>query len=37
MPKPYSLDLRECVVGFVEEGRSRRAAARISRCRFPSR
>jgi transposase len=27
MPKPYSLDLRERVVGFVEEGRSRRAAA----------
>jgi len=27
MPKPYSLDLRERVVGFVEDGRSRRAAA----------
>ena len=27
MPKPYSLDLRERVVGFVEEGHSRRAAA----------
>ena len=27
MPKPYPLDLRERVVGFVEEGRSRRAAA----------
>jgi transposase len=27
MPKPYSLDLRERVVGFVEAGRSRRAAA----------
>jgi transposase len=27
MPKAYSLDLRERVVGFVEEGRSRRAAA----------
>jgi len=28
MPKAYSLDLRERVVGFVEGGRSRRAAAR---------
>ena len=27
MPKPYSLDLRERVVGFVEEGHSRHAAA----------
>ncbi len=27
MPKPYSLDLRERVIGFVEDGRSRRAAA----------
>jgi len=27
MPKPYSWDLRERVVGFVEGGRSRRAAA----------
>src|SRR5271165_1802791 len=27
MPKAYSLDLRERVVAFVEEGRSRRAAA----------
>jgi transposase len=27
MPKPYSLDLRERVVGFVENGHSRRAAA----------
>ena len=27
MPKPYSLDLRERVVGFVEEGHSRRTAA----------
>jgi hypothetical protein len=27
MPKSYSLDLRERVVRFVEEGRSRRAAA----------
>jgi transposase len=27
MPKPYSLDLREGVVGFVEEGHSRRTAA----------
>ncbi len=27
MPKPYSLDLRERVVGFVEDGHSRRAAA----------
>jgi transposase len=27
MPKPYSLDLRERVVGLVEEGHSRRAAA----------
>jgi transposase len=27
MPRPYSLDLRERVVGFVEEGHSRRAAA----------
>src|SRR5271169_2510323 len=27
MPKSYSLDLRERVVGFVEEGYSRRAAA----------
>ena len=27
MPKPYSLDLRERVVGFVEDGQSRRAAA----------
>ena len=36
MPKPYSLDLRERVVGFVEGGRSRGAAAAHSRCRFPS-
>ena len=27
MPKPYSLDLRERVVRFVEDGHSRRAAA----------
>ena len=27
MLKPYSLDLRERVVGFVEDGQSRRAAA----------
>lgn len=27
MPKPYSLDLRERVVGFVEAGHSRHAAA----------
>ena len=27
MPKPYSLDLRERVVGFVEGGHSRHAAA----------
>jgi transposase len=27
MPKPYSLDLRERVVRFVEQGHSRRAAA----------
>ena len=27
MPKAYSLDLRERVVRFVEEGHSRRAAA----------
>ena len=27
MPKAYSLDLRESVVGFVEDGHSRRAAA----------
>jgi transposase len=27
MPKAYSLDLREGVVGFVEDGQSRRAAA----------
>src|SRR5271155_1711720 len=27
MPKPYSLDLRERVVSYVEAGRSRRAAA----------
>jgi transposase len=27
MPKPFSLDLRERVVGFVEEGHSRHAAA----------
>ena len=27
MPKPYSLDLRERVVRFVENGHSRRAAA----------
>jgi len=27
MPKAYSVDLRERVVGFVEEGHSRRAAA----------
>ena len=27
MPKPYSLDLRERVVSFVEAGHSRRAAA----------
>lgn len=27
MPKPYSLDLRERVVRFVEAGHSRRAAA----------
>ena len=27
MPKPYSLDLRERVAGFVEAGHSRRAAA----------
>lgn len=28
MPKPYSLDLRERVAGFVAAGHSRRAAAR---------
>ena len=27
MPKPYSLDLRERVVRYVDEGHSRRAAA----------
>jgi transposase len=27
MPKPYSLDLRERVAGFVDAGHSRRAAA----------
>ena len=27
MPKPYSFDLRERVVGFVDAGHSRRAAA----------
>jgi transposase len=27
MPKPYSLDLRERVAGFVKDGHSRRAAA----------
>jgi transposase len=27
MPKPYSLDLRKRVVGFVESGHSRCAAA----------
>ena len=27
MPKPYSLDLRERVVSYVEAGHSRRAAA----------
>src|ERR1700722_19245286 len=27
MPKPYSLDLRERVVGYVEAGHSRRAGA----------
>src|SRR5580693_7362189 len=27
MPKPYSLDLRERVVSYVDEGHSRRAAA----------
>jgi transposase len=27
MPKPYSLDLRERVVSYVEAGYSRRAAA----------
>ena len=27
MPKPISIDLRERVAAFVEEGRSRRAAA----------
>ena len=27
MPKPYSIDLRERVVGYVEAGHSRRAAA----------
>jgi transposase len=27
MPKPYSLDLRERVFGYVDEGHSRRAAA----------
>src|ERR1700730_15698233 len=31
MPKPYSLDLRERVVGFVEDGQSRRAAAGLFR------
>jgi hypothetical protein len=30
MPKPYSLDLRERVIGFVEDGRSRRACRRRS-------
>jgi transposase len=33
MPKPYSLDLRERVVGFVEDGQSRRAAAARFRTR----
>ena len=35
MPKPYSLDLRERVVSYVEAGHSRRAAAahfRVSPC-----
>ena len=27
MPQPYSLDLRKRIVGFVEDGHSRRAAA----------
>jgi hypothetical protein len=31
MPKPYSLDLRERVVGFVEDGHSRRGLAFASR------
>ncbi len=29
MPRPYSMDLRERVVGAVEAGMSRRAAARL--------
>lgn len=29
MGKPYSVDLRERIVGYVEEGRSARAAARV--------
>jgi hypothetical protein len=36
MPKPYSLDLRERVVGFVEDGQSRRALRRAFVCRCPS-
>jgi hypothetical protein len=27
MPKPYSLDLRECVARFVDSGQSRHTAA----------
>ena len=30
MPKPYSLDLRERVVDYVEAGHSRRAAAAVA-------
>ena len=33
MPRPYSLDLRERVVSYVEAGRSRRAAAAHFTCR----
>jgi hypothetical protein len=36
MPKAYSLDLRERVACFVDSGRSRHAAAAISKCQFLS-
>ena len=29
MGKPYSLDLRERIVGYVEQGHSARAASRV--------
>ena len=35
MPKPYSLDLRERVVRFVDEGHSRHAAAAHLVFRWP--